>query len=596
MSITSKTSSNQLRLGEGSRIAVIGSGPAGSFFSYFLLGLVDRLGYNVELDIYERQDFTKLGPVGCNHCGGIISESLTQILAAEGINLPSNVIQRGLDSYVLHTDEGSVRIETPLQEKRIAALHRGAGPLGAKDVDWRSFDGLLQEITREKGANVIHRQVTAIEPVNGAYRLTTKKGGPKDYDLIVGAVGVNSTGLKLFEDLEFDFEAPGTTKTYITEFHLGRELINKSFGGSMHVFLLNHPNVEFAALIPKVDYVTLALIGKDIDKGLISSFLESPRVKECFPQGWNLDEKSLCQCHPKMNIKKASNPYADRLVLIGDCAVTKLYKNGIGAAYYSAKAAASTAVLYGVSEQDFRKHYWPACQSITYDNALGRIIFKATRFIQKGTLVKRGMMRMALKEQSLAGRKRQMSMVLWDTFTGSAPYKSIILRGMKPLFIFNLAKETLAGLFSKKALNELDRPEIKDFSDLGKIYEDGEIIINQAEEADCLYVIQSGLVEVIQLKDGKNVWLTDLKEGDFFGEMALFEKEMRSSTVKAKGRARVLTVDKTTLFRRIQEDPSLAFRIIEHMSARLREISLQISRIKAADRRNWNNRPEDGEF
>ena len=44
-----------------------------------------RLGIDIELDIIEAKNFSKVGPSGCNHCGGIISESLVQILSAEGI-------------------------------------------------------------------------------------------------------------------------------------------------------------------------------------------------------------------------------------------------------------------------------------------------------------------------------------------------------------------------------------------------------------------------------------------------------------------------------------------------------------------------------
>jgi len=79
-------------------------------------------------------------------CGGVVSESLVQILATEGINLPTTVVQRGIDSYVLHMKEGSVTIDTPLHEKRIAVMHRGAGPRGMKRIEWRSFDGFLQNL------------------------------------------------------------------------------------------------------------------------------------------------------------------------------------------------------------------------------------------------------------------------------------------------------------------------------------------------------------------------------------------------------------------------------------------------------------------
>jgi CRP-like cAMP-binding protein len=108
---------------------------------------------------------------------------------------------------------------------------------------------------------------------------------------------------------------------------------------------------------------------------------------------------------------------------------------------------------------------------------------------------------------------------------------------------------------------------------LGAEYNDGEVIVRQGELGDSMYVVQEGRVEVVQEKDGRDVKLAELEDGDFFGEMALFEKEVRSATVRALGSVRILTVDKKTLLRRIHEDPSLAFRVIEKLCKRLRVLN-----------------------
>ena len=83
-----------------SSVAVIGGGPAGSFFSFFLLELAEMAGMDISVDVYDDKDFSKCGPAGCNRCGGIVSESLVQLLATEGINIPAKVMQRGIKSYV----------------------------------------------------------------------------------------------------------------------------------------------------------------------------------------------------------------------------------------------------------------------------------------------------------------------------------------------------------------------------------------------------------------------------------------------------------------------------------------------------------------
>lgn len=117
--------------------------------------------------------------------------------------------------------------------------------------------------------------------------------------------------------------------------------------------------------------------------------------------------------------------------------------------------------------------------------------------------------------------------------------------------------------------------------DLGKVYQDGEVIICEGEEGNCMYVIQEGEVEVfIRGDDGKEIRLGVRVAGEFFGEMAIFDRDVRSATVRALGEARVLTVDKKNFMRRVHEDPSLAFRLVETMSRRIRELGDEVVRLQ----------------
>ena len=116
---------------------------------------------------------------------------------------------------------------------------------------------------------------------------------------------------------------------------------------------------------------------------------------------------------------------------------------------------------------------------------------------------------------------------------------------------------------------------------LGKLYHDGEVIVREGETGDCMYVIQEGQVEVLRGTENRAVRLAVLKEGDFFGEMAIFEHEVRSATVRALGEVRVLTVEKKNFLRRIHEDPSLAYHIVQTMSRRIRELNAELVRIKS---------------
>jgi CRP-like cAMP-binding protein len=116
---------------------------------------------------------------------------------------------------------------------------------------------------------------------------------------------------------------------------------------------------------------------------------------------------------------------------------------------------------------------------------------------------------------------------------------------------------------------------------LGKVYHDGDVIIRQGDVGDCMYVIQEGQVEIILESQGQEIQLQVHGSGAFFGEMAIFDKDVRSATVRALGDAKVLTVDKKNFMRRVHEDPSLAFHLVETMSQRIRELVDKVAKLES---------------
>lgn len=112
---------------------------------------------------------------------------------------------------------------------------------------------------------------------------------------------------------------------------------------------------------------------------------------------------------------------------------------------------------------------------------------------------------------------------------------------------------------------------------LGKIYEDGEIIIRQGEECDCMYVIQEGEVDIFADVNGEEKHIAVREAGEFIGEMSIFDSDPRSATVKARGPARLLTVDRKNFVTRIHQDPTIAFRLVENMSHRIRDLTSKLA-------------------
>lgn len=592
---------NSISLENGSSVAVIGGGPAGSLFSYFLLSMAKRIDLDITVEIYEPRNFEVSGPLGCNMCGGVLYESLVQSLAVEGINLPTTVVQRGMEYNVLHLDIGDALIRTPQREKRIAATFRGIGPRGIRDVKGGSLDGYLLQAALDQGAKLIRSRVEGISWNSpSASRIRTDRrvqvkvhGGENQiYDFLAVTAGVNTALLKQFENMDFGYQPPKTSKLIVREYLLGEELISKYFGMAFHAFLLGIPGLDYGAIIPKGDYVTICLLSshKELQADAMELFLNNRTVKQALPPGFSPDNVA-CLCRPRINIKGSKQPYGDRIVFIGDSGVSRLYKDGIGAAYRAAKIAAGTAIFHGISASAFEKYYLPFCRKIERDNQIGKFVFKIAGQIQKGKIGQQAVINMISSEQTMAvTHERTMSMVLWDMLTGGAPYKDVLSRTLHPVFLLPLLWNFLNILFRRQVnytekksdnfsapqtasdQNLIEHPTKDLLGALGKIYQNGEVIICQGETGNSMYVIQDGYVEVVKEISGQDIQLAVLEKDDFFGEMALFEKEVRTATVRALGTARILTIDRKNLLRRIHEDPSLAYRLLQIMSSRVRKL------------------------
>ena len=242
----------------------------------------------------------------------------------------------------------------------------------------------------------------------------------------------------------------------------------------------------------------------------------------------------------------------------------------------------------------------PFCRKVNFDNQIGKLLFRIISQIQKMPFARRAVLRMVSSEQQgKANATRGMSTLMWDMLTGGAPYWEVLMRALQPAFWTRFLYNIAISLFSTRANQEgayttmlslpLDAPnsqrmdgDIMNMRALGKVYQDGETIIRKGEIGDCMYVVQDGCVEVVADTDNQEVQLAILGKNEFFGEMAIFEHESRSATVRALGPARILTVDHKCFLRRIHEDPSLAYRMMEVMSNRVRHLTGEVTQLKRA--------------
>jgi flavin-dependent dehydrogenase len=147
-----------------------------------------------------------------------------------------------------------------------------------------------------------------------------------------------------------------------------------------------------------------------------------------------------------MNIKGSRQAYLDRIVFIGDSGSSRLYKDGIGAAYRTAKAAVSCIVFKGISAEDFAGKFRTSYRKTEADNRKGKFIFSVVGIMKNFPFIRRTILAMASKEQKAPDKPQRMSHILWDLFTGSTSYTDIFLRLIHPFFLARLFRNMLSSL------------------------------------------------------------------------------------------------------------------------------------------------------
>lgn len=112
-----------------------------------------------------------------------------------------------------------------------------------------------------------------------------------------------------------------------------------------------------------------------------------------------------------------------------------------------------------------------------------------------------------------------------------------------------------------------------------RTYRRGENIFTQDEVGENICIIISGLVKIFTSSlDGKMKTLTFLKKDDFFGEIALLDKSnLRSATVDALQNTKILTIRREDFENLLKKNPTIALRMLETLSARLRVADKQIA-------------------
>src|ERR1700722_10662897 len=112
-----------------------------------------------------------------------------------------------------------------------------------------------------------------------------------------------------------------------------------------------------------------------------------------------------------------------------------------------------------------------------------------------------------------------------------------------------------------------------------RTFEPGQIVFREGDASDTCYVVRAGRARAVrEHPDGRTITLATFGPGDIFGELAMFEDELRSATVEALEQTSVVAVLGPDMRRLMAEHPQISMRLVIALGRRLRETNERLAR------------------
>ncbi len=339
-------------------VVIIGGGPAGSSCAIKLKKLALQKGIKSRIVIYEGKRFDKKSYY--NQCLGVISPPLGNIMEEElGIQFPWKIIQKKINGYFAYSDNNVVKL---------AGEHDPS--YACRRVE---FDNYLFQKAKEMGTEIIPARVTDLDFFPESVMVYSESNNIKA-DVIVGAFGLDDGMAKTFERIN-SYRQPKFLSSVVTKIHPGKEAMIQ-FGDYLHAFLPSSlPHVEFGAITPKGNHLSLNIAGKKVDANMLDKFLNLPTVRNALPKNIDNVLPQLYSFKGKFPTFPAKGIFGERYVMVGDTAgLNRPFKGkGINSAVITGIKAAEVIVNHGISNEAFHV-YMKNCSELTDDIPYGKIL------------------------------------------------------------------------------------------------------------------------------------------------------------------------------------------------------------------------------
>jgi flavin-dependent dehydrogenase len=398
-------------LDDGGHAVVLGGGPAGTACAIALQRLSAQMGRRIRISLLETKQF--VGERHFNACVGVLSPPLESLMVDElGVPFPHHLTRAVIHSYVLHSQHQSVCLEDPHEPSQ--ALRRV------------QLDAYMLDAARDRGIDILHARATDLE-FHADRVVVYTDADPVEGSVVVGAFGLDEGSAALFSRTT-GYRPPASLSSIVTKIHPGEEKMAE-IGGRLHVFLPPSRGIEFGAITPKGNHLTMNIAGSSVDADLMRQFLQLPMVKAVLGAGL-VDHPSqtgdLRFYKGRFPRSLAVRGFGDRYVTIGDAAgLVRAFKGkGVTSAVQTGIRAAHTLLEAGVSSAAFQGHYRPANQDIIGDLPYGQLMRWITIW-----LARTGLLNAVVRA---GDQSPNLKRALFGAASGHAPYRQVLLDSLAP--------------------------------------------------------------------------------------------------------------------------------------------------------------------
>ncbi len=396
-------------LASGGRVVIIGGGPGGAGCALALQRRAAEMGRALDITVVEGKHFE--GEQHYNQCAGVLSPPLPTLMEERlGVPFPNHLSRGQISEYVLHTDGETL------------VLSGGGEPsIALRRVQ---FDAYMLETARRRGIRIHQARVVDLE-FHADRVVVYTENAPLEADVVVGAFGLDEGTAALFHR-QSGYRPPDALSSVVTKYHPG-EAGMQAIGEHIHAFLPRDPHIEFGAVTPKGNHLTINIAGRAVDTNLMRAFLDDAEVRAVLPNlGGQHQPGDLRFFKGRFPCSLAGRFYGDRYVMIGDAAgLVRAFKGkGVTSAMLTGIRAAETILHAGISRQAFHAHYRAANMDIIRDLPYGRAMRLTTIFLARwgllGAVVRAARSNAALRQ------------ALFDAVSAHAPYVEIVGSVLRP--------------------------------------------------------------------------------------------------------------------------------------------------------------------